>query len=97
MPKSFGWRSRMRPTKRPPQAPRQYVTVRFTPYSHSTPIYHLEGARAEKGDRVIVETSRGSAVCDVVSVSDERPAGYTRACRLVPRHLRPQASEASDA
>jgi hypothetical protein len=95
MPNRLGWRSRQRKPTRAPEPPRQYVRVRFSPWSHKDAVYHLEGARAAPGDRVIVETSRGSAICEVVSASDQKPALYTRPCRAVPRKAGAEVSDAS--
>lgn len=62
---------------------RQYVVIKFNPSDLRTYTYHNDGPPVAVGDKVEVETKRGTASVEVVAVDDTEPNFATKPCKLV--------------
>lgn len=58
---------------------RQFVVCRFKPWDQRTYTYHNDGEPVAAGDSVMVETKKGLATVEVMSVTADEPPFETKA------------------
>lgn len=75
--------------------PRQYVAIEFHPADRRSYTYHNDGDPVSIGDRVVVETKKGTQKVTVVGLPTAKPAFETKAilgrAGLVPPMSEPEA------
>lgn len=57
---------------------RQFVVVRFKPWDQRTYTYHNDGEAVAAGDAVVVNTAKGPATVEVMSVGADEPEFATK-------------------
>jgi hypothetical protein len=57
---------------------RQFVSVQFHPSDRKTYTYHNDGEPVTEGDQVVVNTDRGPAEVEVISVFADEPPFATK-------------------